>query len=794
MIEIKNLHKFFNKHKKNQLHVINDVSLKLPNKGLVALLGPSGSGKTTMLNLIGGLDKQSKGKILINDQKLSKNFSLKRDYIRTLNIGYIFQDYKLIDEDSVFDNVALSLKLLGIKNKKEIKRRVEFILDKVGMFRYRYRPAGMLSGGERQRVGIARALVKDPDIILADEPTGNLDSKNTLDVMNIITQIAKDKLVILVTHEQNLAKFYADRVIEFNDGVIKNDYKNDHPDELDYQIENKFYLKDFKHKNNLNNKNINVNVYSNDNTEVNIDIVVKNGNYYIKTYNSNISQLVDDDSSIEFVDEHYKKISKSELENTSFDAEDIKKKKYCSIFNIFTFFGKGFQKVFNYSLFKKLLLGGFVISGAFILYAFASIKGAITVKDDQFITTSKDYINIKTDKVKVKTFNEIAKLDESVLLIPGDSAISMNISPNNIFQFTNVDLSINGSLVPLESVKESDLLYGRMPQNNYEIVIDKLLIERNLNQLDDYKMIGLTNPEDFINLHMTIYGLEDFIIVGVANKVEPCIYINKDMINPLLSSIKAIESEQPILNYSLYSNSFRIVKGRAPVNDYEIIVNNDQRYEKPLNKTIDQKINGKKLLVVGYYKPIEETSAYYSNDKTSLYNYIPNTKNIAVYKGKKSLYQANGYPAVDVYSLARDTYIKGNKESVKSKIFVSIVIITISLVEVFLISRSSFLSKIKEVGTYRAIGVKKFDICKMFMGEAFAITTLASLPGIALSTYIVDKLSKVKYFKYSFIVDFKVVILSIITVYVFNILVSLIPVINLIRKTPANILSRNDVD
>ena len=109
MIEIKNLHKYFNRFKKNKLHVINDVSLKLPNKGLVALLGPSGSGKTTMLNLIGGLDKQTKGKITINNKHLSKNFSLIRDNLRTLNIGYIFQDYKLIDEDSVFDNVALSL-------------------------------------------------------------------------------------------------------------------------------------------------------------------------------------------------------------------------------------------------------------------------------------------------------------------------------------------------------------------------------------------------------------------------------------------------------------------------------------------------------------------------------------------------------------------------------------------------------------------------------------------------------------------------------------------------------------
>ena len=114
---------------------------------------------------------------------------------------------------SVYDNVAIVLRMLGIKNKKEIEDRVLYVLDKVGMLRYKNRPASMLSGGERQRVAIARAIVKDPDIILADEPTGNLDSKNSLEIMKIIKSISEDRLVILVTHEVNLAKFYADRIL-----------------------------------------------------------------------------------------------------------------------------------------------------------------------------------------------------------------------------------------------------------------------------------------------------------------------------------------------------------------------------------------------------------------------------------------------------------------------------------------------------------------------------------------------------------------------------------------------------
>lgn len=172
MIKIEKLNKFYNKGRKNQIHVINDTSLTLPDKGLVALLGPSGCGKTTLLNSIGGLDRVNKGHIYINGEKITKRRVGKIDKIRNLNIGYIFQDYKLIDTMSVYENIALALKMIGIKDKKEIDKRVTYILEKVDMYRYRHRPCSMLSGGERQRVGIARALVKNPSIILADEPTG----------------------------------------------------------------------------------------------------------------------------------------------------------------------------------------------------------------------------------------------------------------------------------------------------------------------------------------------------------------------------------------------------------------------------------------------------------------------------------------------------------------------------------------------------------------------------------------------------------------------------------------------
>ena len=302
MIRIENLNKYYNRHRNNQIHVIDNTSLELPDKGLVALLGPSGCGKTTLLNAIGGLDKVNSGKIYINDKKITTINTYRKDKMRNLQVGYIFQDYKLIDSKSVYDNVAMVLRMIGIKDKKEVKKRVEYILERLGIYRYRYRPCGMLSGGERQRVGIARALVKNPDIILADEPTGNLDSKNTIEIMNIIKSISKDKLVILVTHEVPLAKFYATRIIEVLDGKVVKDYQNKNSDNLDYRIDNKFYLfLLFLYSIYDKDSNVNINMYSDTKEKLNLIIVFKNGNIYIKNKDNDKIEVVDNTSNIEIV-------------------------------------------------------------------------------------------------------------------------------------------------------------------------------------------------------------------------------------------------------------------------------------------------------------------------------------------------------------------------------------------------------------------------------------------------------------------------------------------------------------
>lgn len=808
MITLKNVNKYFNKGKKNEVHVINNTSLTLDNAGLVALLGPSGCGKTTLLNTIGGLDKIKSGSIYIDGKKISSKCSYKVDKIRNLNIGYIFQDYKLIDNISVYDNVALVLKMIGIKDKKEIKTRVEYVLDKVGMLRYKRRPAAMLSGGERQRVGIARAIVKDPAIILADEPTGNLDSKNSLEIMKIIKSISKERLVILVTHEQDLAKFYASRIIEVSDGVIVKDYLNDVDEQLDYRMDNSFYLKDFKNNNKLKESNVDIDVYSDDKEKLNLDIVLKNGNIYIKSKNQEKIEIVDDNSSIEFIDDHYKKIDKSDIDKYEFKFTDIInkniKKKYSSILNPFTLLINGFKKVFDYSVLKKILLIGFIISGAFIMYAVSSICATLTYKDENFVTYNKNYLTVEQKKLNLDDYGTYENNPLVNYILPGNSIINLKLKLNDYYQTTNTTAFIKGSLSDINMISDKDLILGTMPSNNHEIVIDSLALKRAINNSEEMQMVGIKDINQILNRSVFINNMGEYKIVGITNLGSPSIYTSSsDFINILYNSKNnddnyIEESTTAIIDYDLYKEKIELKEGKYPTEDYEIIVNIDNKDSMKLDKEIDQKINDRKLKVVGYYFSSDGYDFYLTNTSTIKYSLILSSKNMTIYaKDKESTideFRNYNLNIKDTYDLSKSEYKKSLEEQNKNTLIVSSIMIIISLIEMYLMSRSSFLSRIKEIGTYRAIGVKKKDIYKMFYGEIFAITTIASLPGILFMAYCLSMISKIKYLSNAFVINPLIVILSILIVYLFNLLVGLIPVFNVIRKTPASILSRTDAE
>lgn len=817
MVRLEHVNKYFNRRKKNEIHVINDTSAEMEDRGLIALLGPSGCGKTTLLNVIGGLDKVNGGKVYINGERITGRRSGKIDKIRNLNIGYIFQNYNLVDNMTVFDNVAIALKMVGVKDKKEIDEKVSYVLEQVGMYRYRNRYADMLSGGERQRVGIARAIVKNPAIVIADEPTGNLDSSNTIEIMNIIKKISEEKLVILVTHEEELAKFYASRIIRILDGKVISDDINENSDNLDYRIDNKIYLKDIKDHKRLRTDNYTLDFYNESNGKLDLDIVIRNGNIYIRTNDAkNRLEIVDDNSSIEFIDDNYREMTLADSEDDKFDTSKLKAdgvRKYRSILNPFELIKRGFKTVFNYNVLKKILLLGFLVAGMFITYSISSIFGVLNITDDEFVEKDKSYITVVGKKIDVDTYLGYESEEMFDYIMPGSSLVSMSMAYDDYLQTSGSSAAITGSLSSIEKLGVNDLAYGRLPENANEIVVDRMALKKVIDDQGSV-MAGFGNVRDFLDQTVSVPNMPDMTIVGISDLQSPCIYTDSSLFMNIIANSQSADEisggeaasggssegaeQADVIDYSLKSSSVTLEEGEWPESDYEVLVNEKNKEDMKIGSEISTKVNGRNLRVSGYYSDAQDSDFMLVNANTVKYNVVSTTSNITISPADKDQalkwFEENGVNAVDDYAESEQNYRDEMWSSIFSTLVMSGVILAISFIEIFLIIRASFLSRVKEVGVYRAIGVKKSDIYKMFTGEILAITTMASLPGYLFMAYILHRLSGISYFSQMLVVNPMVLIVSIVLIYGFNLLFGLLPVFRTIRKTPAEILSRTDIN
>lgn len=221
MLELKNVTKIYKTNNLTQ-KALDNVSIKFRDNEFVSILGQSGSGKTTLLNIVGGLDQYTSGDLIINGIS-TKNYKDRNwDIYRNHKIGFVFQSYNLISHQTALANVELALTISGVGKKERRKRAID-ALKKVGLAKHIYKKPNQMSGGQMQRVAIARALVNNPDILLADEPTGALDSKTSVQIMDLLKEIARDRLVIMVTHNPELADQYSTRIVKLKDGVITDD-------------------------------------------------------------------------------------------------------------------------------------------------------------------------------------------------------------------------------------------------------------------------------------------------------------------------------------------------------------------------------------------------------------------------------------------------------------------------------------------------------------------------------------------------------------------------------------------
>ena len=434
------------------------------------------------------------------------------------------------------------------------------------------------------------------------------------------------------------------------------------------------------------------------------------------------------------------------------------------------------------------------------MYAVSSIYASYQIYDKDFVGVNKDYLLINMKDVKVKDYRDYEKLDEIEYMIPGDSLVELSMKYDDYLQSEFMRESNYYSLASTKLISEDDIVLGRMPQNDNEIVLDKIALNYFL-KADSATMIGIKTEEEIIGRKVNVGQSEkELTVVGMVDTTNPCFYANESgFVSILHNSMAENLQENNVLDYNDYKDKIKLKKGRKPKNDYEVVVNYSNKDTMKLKKKISTKINGVKLKVVGYYTSKYDYDYYLASTNTIKYQVIDNSSDITVYSKDKNqtmdYFKEKKINIVDTYESSKKEYLEGVKESRYATLIASGIILLISLIEIFLMVRSSFLSRIKEVGILRAIGVKKSDIYKMFTGEIIAITTLGGVPGIMLASYILDKVSNNDIFEIdTFVVNSTVILISIAIMYAFNLVIGLLPVYNTIRKTPASILARHDLD
>ncbi len=751
MLKLVNIKKVYNPSSLEKVEALKGISIDFRKSEFVSILGPSGCGKTTLLNIIGGLDNCTDGDLLI-DNKSTKDFKDQDfDIYRNHQVGFVFQSYNLITHQSVLANVELALTLSGV-SKKERRKKALKALESVGLKDQVNKKPNQLSGGQMQRVAIARALVNDPEIILADEPTGALDSKTSIQIMDLLKKISKDKLIIMVTHNEELANTYSNRIIKLLDGSVLSDtnpYQN--------KIEKKEVLKS---------KKISMNFLTALSLSFN-NLLTKKGRTILTSFAGSIGiigiALILSLSS--GINNYIKRVEEDALssypliiEETSFDASELisslmgqtEKKQHDNdkiytndiMVNMLTTLSKGIQSN-NLTKFKSYL------------------ESNSHIKDYTLDIAYRYNLNLNIYK---NTTDQIIQVNPSTLLqefMPpqNNQTMQMGMSGNNVFS----EMLSNQELLE----KQYELLAGSWAKESNEL----MLIVNKDNEISDYVLytLGIKDQNEVKNMMDkvlkgekipesagTSYAYEDLLnleyklvlptsyyqkvnglwqLINTENEIKNLIKNGKTL--KIVGIIKANEeATSTSINGSIGYKSSLITDLIAEINNTDIV--KEQINNKNINvftgKEFDSmssyEDNLKKLNVFDYDTP--SNISLYAKDfdsKEKIIDLIDDYNE----KERASGQEENVIKYTDVVG----TMINSVSSIVNIISSVLIAFVTISLIVssimIGIITYISVIERTKEIGILRAIGARKKDISRVFNAETIIVGFTSGIFGILIT-------------------------------------------------------------
>jgi len=706
MLKLKNIKKSYKTGDFFQ-HALKGINLEFRNNEFVAVLGPSGSGKTTLLNIVGGLDNYDSGDLIINGKSTKHFKSSEWDAYRNNSVGFIFQSYNLIPHITILENVEMGMTLSGISSKKRKKKALE-LLKKVGLKEHSHKKPNQLSGGQMQRVAIARALANDPDIILADEPTGALDTKTSTQIMNLIKEISKEKLVIMVTHNPDLAKEYATRIVEMKDGEIVSDTNP---------------LKELEENNEFSLNKTSMSFLTALKLSFN-NIKTKKGRTALTAFASSIGIIgialilsLSNGFKVEVDTFEQNSLAQSPImitkEAVRMDEETLNQL-------------NGSKELKKYPKAKKV-------------YAEEDVMN--TVMHINNIT--KDFMNYlnKIDKTKISGFSY--EKGTSLNIIRKDNDSYNKVEMPTVDMMTNKQL---WSLLPSNPNKDKDgvieinydVIAGTLDENTPGLIIQV----DNKNQLSEtvLKQLGFDkkeiNFEDLLNKEFKIAVNDDYYqkygnTFIPTQDYEKLYNSDKSISVKIIAIIRGKDGKEMVTNTNGLGYNKALLDKIISINKESDVVKSQENLEYNIltNLPFDDKTNTKEIMmgylgadtvpVAIYIYPKDFDTKDYVTDYLDKYNKGKDEKDNISYTDTAKLISSLTGGIMDAITVVLIAF--------------SSISLVVSSIMIGIITYISVLERIKEIGILRALGARKKDIKRVFNAETFIIGIFSGLLGIGIA-------------------------------------------------------------
>ncbi len=731
MIRIKALDKYFNKGKQNEIHVIDNVDLELPERGMVAIFGRSGCGKTTLLNVIGGLDGYQGGELTLDGRDISKN----ADELRNRYVGYVFQNYNLQMNETCFENVADALRLCGMDDGEELKNRVMAALKNVGMEKYYARTPDTLSGGQQQRIAIARAIVKNPRVILADEPTGNLDEANTVMVMDLLKQISKTQLVLIVTHEANLVDYYCDTVVELHDGRVLSVRDNQAANGYVARDKNDIFLGELT-KNELQDDNVRVDYYGEPpEAPISLTVVNSGGKLFVRV-NTPSARVIDETCEVKLRQGVFQERGRTNTVSEHVDMTalpPVEGKRYGRLFTFLSSVKSGYIANFKKNKVGKKLLRTCMIVFAAVFVLMVATFG--TFFDTLFTVHSSYhhnafYVYTPDEETKQALQDAVGRKETGIdFACLHDSDVLYHRISIDSFGFETYRGS--GSRAALAEIfdtsvmGEQRLVAGRnteLAANEMVVttaIADAIIEAARLPHIRDYEDVLLLGAQEYLEYNFTTH------LVGVVKSDEPNVYLTKEGLEGYIAECVANDPIQ-----------------------YTVLHSTDP----------------------------ERTSAYLKEE----------------FDGRYSPYGNLPFLVTPEY------FYEQEMEAVSESIVVGAVSLTVVLavlcVCMYFIMRSALMNRVKEVGIYRAIGASKRNILFKFLIETAVLIALTVFIGFAvMSGFIHLCITLTAQALNLFFYPAWLAVLTFAALVGVCLICGVVPVFTLLQKSPSQILAKYDI-